>query len=304
MRIGTAPVSSAAIAAALGFMPLDRAGDTMTGKLTVNVAAGDPLDIQIGGTSRLQYVAGIEALKVAYATGWGAQLRYVGMSTRSTGYIGWSSSDSADGTIDLGLWRDAANASGQRNGVNPQAWRLYNTYTDASNYERGEIAWVANALTLRSVSAGTGSPRLVRVGGSSVIEVDDNLGLISAYRHGTSSSTIFAVLSSGMTGTAINHTRLAPSINQSSGSYSVLDINPTETAIGAGPHYLVKGRIGGGAIVFGFDNAGRLLMQESADPVAPPAGNATLYVRDNGSGKTQLVARFPTGAVQVVATEP
>jgi hypothetical protein len=29
-----------------------------------------------------------------------------------------------------------------------------------------------------------------------------------------------------------------------------------------------------------------------------------LYAKDNGSGKTQLVVRFASGAVQVLATEP
>lgn len=35
-----------------------------------------------------------------------------------------------------------------------------------------------------------------------------------------------------------------------------------------------------------------------------PSNRAVLFTRDNGSGKTQVVARFPTGAVQVLATEP
>lgn len=43
---------------------------------------------------------------------------------------------------------------------------------------------------------------------------------------------------------------------------------------------------------------------EIADPAAPASNHGVLYVRDNGSGKTQLCARFPTGAVQVIATEP
>ncbi len=45
-------------------------------------------------------------------------------------------------------------------------------------------------------------------------------------------------------------------------------------------------------------------LSERADPSAPAADKAILYVRDNGSGKTQIVARFHTGAVQVIATEP
>lgn len=43
---------------------------------------------------------------------------------------------------------------------------------------------------------------------------------------------------------------------------------------------------------------------EIADPSAPAANTGLLYVRDNGSGKSQLVIRFPSGAVQVIATEP
>lgn len=43
---------------------------------------------------------------------------------------------------------------------------------------------------------------------------------------------------------------------------------------------------------------------EHADPGAPGANNARVFARDNGSGKTQLCVRFPTGAVQVIATEP
>lgn len=44
--------------------------------------------------------------------------------------------------------------------------------------------------------------------------------------------------------------------------------------------------------------------EKASDPAAPAANNGILYFRDNGSGKTQLCARFATGAVQVIATEP
>lgn len=49
---------------------------------------------------------------------------------------------------------------------------------------------------------------------------------------------------------------------------------------------------------------GYLLMKEQTDPGAPVTNKVALYAKDNGSGKTQIVARFPTGAVQVIATEP
>lgn len=44
--------------------------------------------------------------------------------------------------------------------------------------------------------------------------------------------------------------------------------------------------------------------EAAADLAAPAANKVRIYSRDNGAGKTQIVARFPTGAVQVIATEP
>lgn len=44
--------------------------------------------------------------------------------------------------------------------------------------------------------------------------------------------------------------------------------------------------------------------EEITDPSAPGANAGRLYVKDNGVGKSQLAVRFPTGAVQVIATEP
>jgi hypothetical protein len=60
----------------------------------------------------------------------------------------------------------------------------------------------------------------------------------------------------------------------------------------------------GPGYVFEVLPAGAIRMTEQSDPAAPAANKSLLYTRDNGSGKTQIVARFPTGAVQVIATEP
>lgn len=48
---------------------------------------------------------------------------------------------------------------------------------------------------------------------------------------------------------------------------------------------------------------GWLDVLEQSDPAAPSANTGRVYVRDTG-GKSQLVCRFPSGAVQVLATEP
>lgn len=60
------------------------------------------------------------------------------------------------------------------------------------------------------------------------------------------------------------------------------------------------GRIGAGIV-----NVVNLFeMPEVTAPANAPANKARLFVRDNGAGKTQLAVIFPTGAVQVLATEP
>lgn len=54
-----------------------------------------------------------------------------------------------------------------------------------------------------------------------------------------------------------------------------------------------------------LDGGGNFMqLTERADPAAPAANKGRLYVKDSGGGKSQLVIRFPTGAVQVIATEP
>ena len=45
------------------------------------------------------------------------------------------------------------------------------------------------------------------------------------------------------------------------------------------------------------------LSEQAGDPAAPAANNARLYAKDVG-GKTALIIRFPTGAVQQIAIEP
>ena len=76
----------------------------------------------------------------------------------------------------------------------------------------------------------------------------------------------------------------------------------------AGEAYLVNQ---GGVLYLRFSNGktfrlsdGFAELEKITDPAASPVGTGRLYLRDNGSGKMQVVARFPTGAVQVIVTEP
>lgn len=63
------------------------------------------------------------------------------------------------GAPDVILVRDAANTLALRNSTTAQVFRVYNTYTDASNYERAMFDWITSANTLRigTQIAGTGS---------------------------------------------------------------------------------------------------------------------------------------------------
>ena len=50
-----------------------------------------------------------------------------------------------------------------RNSTNAQTFRIYNTFTDSSNYERGFFRWNTNVLELGTEVAGTGTARNVRI---------------------------------------------------------------------------------------------------------------------------------------------
>jgi hypothetical protein len=54
---------------------------------------------------------------------------------------------------------ESSNVVSQRNGTNAQSSYIYNTYTDASNYERGAVRWTTNEFVVAAESAGSGSSR-------------------------------------------------------------------------------------------------------------------------------------------------
>lgn len=54
------------------------------------------------------------------------------------------------------LFREDANTIAQRNSTTAQSSYVYNTYTDASNYERGIFGWSSNELFIGVQAAGTG----------------------------------------------------------------------------------------------------------------------------------------------------
>lgn len=102
---------------------------------------------------------------VGAVSAWSATPSVTDLTLASAGTLGWST--------DLKLVRDAANTLAQRNGTNPQTFRIYST-TDAgiSNYERGSLDFTttANRLSLVTTAAGTGVSRdiQIRAGGNNL----------------------------------------------------------------------------------------------------------------------------------------
>jgi hypothetical protein len=181
------------------------AGGTTFTAIKMNVtdtasASGSLLmDLQVGGTSQFSVnKAGlVSAATYSGATGGFSTIAFhgtaaananaavrdgTGFTVRSSNQVGWVSDlNAGGGTVDLSLFRDAANTLAQRNGVNAQAFRVYNTYTDASNYERGVFDWstTANTLTIGTAKAGTGASRDVSIVSSSNITLSPANGSLT-----------------------------------------------------------------------------------------------------------------------------
>jgi hypothetical protein len=145
-------------------------GVTFTGLLfnatnTASASTSKLLDLQTDGVTRFAvghasaaaYIltaaqAGVERFRVTSQSS-GASVEIYSGGTGS--FLGFG----VPGSTDTNLFRDAANTLAMRNGTSAQALRIYNTFTDSSNYEMGHIAWQSNELRIGTIKAGTGSTR-------------------------------------------------------------------------------------------------------------------------------------------------
>lgn len=148
------------------------------------------LDLQVGGTSRflVNKAGDINATSLSlgglgssgmYRTGNHTVIRasnidIIGVNSApgahliGTAYYGFVPSTNVTSGADLRLYRDAANILGLRNGGSAQNLRVYNTFTDLSNYERGVIGWTSNTLLIGTENSGTGILRNISLIGGGV----------------------------------------------------------------------------------------------------------------------------------------
>jgi len=147
-------------------------GVTFTGMLfnatnTASAAASKLLDLQTGGVSQFAIRAGDGRIETALSAFnfWVGATRVLNLQANILGLFSDAATISMGAAGDAVLARDAANTLAQRNGTNAQNFRVYNTYTDASNYERFAINAQSGAdVRLQTEKAGTGTVRSIVFG--------------------------------------------------------------------------------------------------------------------------------------------
>lgn len=136
------------------------------------------------------------------------------------------------------LNRDADNIFAQRNATNPQSFRLYNTYTDATTFERLNIKWDTNVLKIGTEKGSAG-------------------GVARAMEFQTDGTTRISVTSVGNVGIGTTTpTNLLHLYSEAqTGAAQLLVQNDTDTA---NPVFQLLRRRASGAAVLNRDSLGRI----------------------------------------------
>ena len=128
---------------------------------TASNAASKLMDLQVGGVSKFN-VSKAGSIFISNPVGLSKPIIYdslnrwvfndnfsINSGNSQVVVTGPLSFGTSIGGPDLTIIRDDAGILAQRNGVNAQAFRAYNTFTDTNNKEWGEFDWKTTANTLR-----------------------------------------------------------------------------------------------------------------------------------------------------------
>jgi len=301
---------------------------------TASAAGSLLMDLRVGGDSKFKVdkignvsvgsATGVGSLAIVPAGGiWPVISRDGSDGGLILGFNSGSASIKLFGT-DIAISRDAADTLAQRRGGNAQAFRIYNTFTDALNYERARIAWSANVLQIGTENAGSGLARSLRIISAQEISfgVNGNGGsnwFFSTAAHFLASSDgIYDIGASGTNRPRTIYLSSAFTVGgyfsaSTAGAFGAIVHNSGYIGFASGLVSIATApdttffRIAAGVMGVRATSAatgGALEFLEQTAPAAPAADGVRIYAEDNGSGKTRLMARFATGAAQQIAIEP
>jgi hypothetical protein len=169
------------------------------------------------------------------------------------------------------------NSSGlieMRNGTNPITTRIYNTYTDGSNYERGFFRWNTNVLEIGTEAAGTGTARNLKLSSAGgTTEISGSVSLPG----GTANGVIYLNSSKALTsGSALTFDGSAMVLNTSTTS-DALRITQT----GTGNALLVEDSSNPDSTPFVIDAGGNVVIGNTTTSSSGVA-NGTLQIQGSG----------------------
>jgi len=176
---------------------------------------------------------------------------------------------------------ESTNVLAQRNGTAAQSKLVYNTYTDASNYERGFFRFSSNVLQIGAEAAGTGTVRAIRIGNTGSVGSADASVTIDPAASASGGTQSITLSVKGNTGFVFN------------------SFSNTVVGHGSGATTVNASASGGVSVATTF-----MQLDEMTAPAAPSANRVRIYAEDNGAGKTRLMAKFATGAAVQIAIEP
>ena len=132
-----------------------------------------------------------------------------------------------------------ANVVGMKNGTNPYALRLYNTYTSLTNYERFTVDWqtTANTCVIGTSAAGSGTVRGIdfRVGSTTAMSIASggSVTFTATTITPAANNNALAVSSYSLTGSNAQSLLDLSGTWNTSGTPSAIKLNITDTASNA-----------------------------------------------------------------------